>query len=196
LIPAVDPKEAMEALYTDAFTHMLQRIDAEDIDNDLIKKGDIPKNFKITVTLAPDLEQDDLRNAQIGTQLLNSGANVSKKWVNTNVLKIADSEAMWKEKKMEELRDVLVDMLKTPEVLGQFVQAVIGKPKEQKADPTGAQGGAVPGAEGGGQMPPMQGSGQMPPEIMAGSMPGMPGGMQGMEQMPKTDPMIPPEERR
>lgn len=178
LIPAIDPKEAMEALYADAFRHILQRIKTEDIQNDLIQAVDIPEKFKLTVTLAPDLEQDDLRNAQIATQLLNSGATVSKEWVNSNILKIADTGEMYKQKKIEELMDAMIELMKAPEKLMPVLESFSAKPQGQPSVGSGQQGQ-------GGQGQPMM-PGQMPE-----GMPQMP----GMEQMPQTDPMIQPEER-
>jgi len=181
LIPAIDPKEAMEALYADAFRHILQRIKTEDIQNDLIQAVDIPEKFKLTVTLAPDLEQDDLRNAQIATQLLNSGATVSKEWVNSNILKIADTGEMYKQKKIEELMDAMIELMKAPEKLMPVLESFSAKPQGQQGQGQQGQGQ---------QLPPLPGSG------MPGQMPeGMPQ-MPGMEQMPQTDPMIPPNERQ
>lgn len=180
LIPAIDPKESQEALYKDAFTHILQRIKEENIENDLIQPGDIPDEFELEVTIEPDLEQDDLRNSQIAMQLLSSGANVSKEWVNTNLLKIADSKAMLRQKKKEELFDAMVELMKTPEVLGKYVQAVLGKK-----------------SVGGGQLP--VDGGEMPAggglDTDASTRPSEIPGMPGMDQLPKTDAMIPPEER-
>lgn len=178
MIPAIDPKEAMEALYTDAFTHILERIEAETMENDLIPPGIIPKNFKLTVTLEPDLEQDDLRNAQIATQLLQVG-NVSQEWVNTNILKIADSKAMWKQKSKEDLRAAMLEMMKTPDVLGQFVSKLMGGGKKPAS---GGQSSAV-------------NSGQMPAGGSQPGMPNLPGEGMMQEQLPKTDAMIPQNER-
>lgn len=173
LIPAIDPKEAMEALYTDAFRHILQRIKTEDIQNDLIQAVDIPEKFKLTVTLAPDLEQDDLRNAQIATQLLNSGATVSKEWVNSNILKIADTGEMYKQKKIEELMDAMIELMKAPEKLMPVLESFSAKPKPQ-GQPSAGGGQLGQGQEAGAD---------------AGNM------IPGTEQMPQTDPMILPEER-
>ncbi len=182
LIPAIDPKEALEALYADAFDHILQRIKTEDIQNELITPADIPDTYKLTVTLAPDLEQDDLRNTQIATQILNSGANVSKEWVNTNVLKISDSEAMYRQKQLELTMDAMMELSRAPEKLMPILESLTApKKKGGPAQPTApaAQAEAPQGMPGMGEMP----------------MPGGMGNVPGMEQMPKTDSMIPPEER-
>jgi len=178
LIPAIDPKEAMEALYADAFRHILQRIKTEDIQNDLIQAVDIPEKFKLTVTLAPDLEQDDLRNAQIATQLLNSGATVSKEWVNSNILKIADTSEMYKQKKIEELMDAMIELMKAPEKLMPVLESFSAKPQGQQGQPSAGSG--------------QPGQGQGMPGQMPEGMPQMP----GMEQMPQTDPRMPPNERQ
>lgn len=181
LIPAVDPKEAIETLLEDACTHMLERIKAEDIQNELITPADIPEGVTLTVTLEPDLEQDDLRNSQVAQGLLNAGANVSKEWINTNILKIPDSKKIWRQKKLEELEDTMIEQMKTPEFMGQFLQGIF-KPPQQSPN---------------GQTSP---SGQTPPNLTPSPSPigegGIGGGVVGMEQMPKTDAMIPQEERR
>lgn len=176
LIPAIDPKEAQESLYADAMTHILQRIQEESIENTLIPVQSIPKKFKVTVTIEPDLEQDDLRNAQVAQQLLNSGADVSKKWVNTNLLKIADSEEIWTQKAQEKIRDAMLEMsLQDPKILGPLLQKAL-KIKPPK------QGGDVPGDQ-----KPASGDANQVPE--AGAVP-------GGEQLPKTDAMVPENERQ
>jgi hypothetical protein len=172
LIPAIDPKESQEALYRDAFTHILERIKYESIENELIQPSDIPDKIKVIVKIEPDLEQDDLRNSQVAQGLLNAGANVSKKWINTNVLKIADNTAMSREKKLEQLEDaVFANILNDPNILSEYVMAALGKkptPPETTPTPTMTN--------------PNDPSGELP--------------MQGMEQMPKTDSMVLPEERQ
>ena len=100
MIPAIDPKEAQEQLYTDIFRHILERIKAEFIENELLAPGDIPDGFAITVKIEPDLEQDDLRNAQIALQIKQAGL-ASGEWIDTNLLKIPDGRrcggsARWK----------------------------------------------------------------------------------------------------
>lgn len=178
LIPAIDPKESQEALYADIFTHILERIKAESIENEIIGAGDIPENFKLTVTIEPDLEQDDLRNAQIGLQLSQSGL-ASNEWINTNILKIQDNDEMWRQRKLEEMRDAMAQLLMSPEMLQPFVQKIMEKFKGKAAG-----GQATPPAT------PPEGTGQTPPEL-----PGQGAPMTGMEQLPKTDAMILPEER-
>jgi hypothetical protein len=176
LIPAIDPKEAQEALYGDAFTHILQRIQAESIDNKLIPANAIPKKVKVKVTIAPDLEQDDLRNATVAQQLLASGADVSKKWVNTNLLKITDTDEMWNQKALEQMRDAMLQLVvQDPNVLGPMVQKVLKiappptPPQQKSAD---GEGGSMP-------------------------VPGdMPVSGAGMEQLPKTEAMVPENERQ
>jgi len=185
LIPAIDPKEAQEALYADAFTHMLQRIQAEDIENTLIPASIIPKKFKVKVTIQPDLEQDDLRNASVAQQLLTSGADVSKQWVNTNLLKITDNDEMWNQKAFEQMRDAMMQMvLQDPNVLGPMIQKAL-KIKPPPTPPH--QKNAV--GEGGDQMPAP--GGEMPVDQMPTPNPAA-----GMEQLPKTDAMVLPEERK
>lgn len=187
LITAIDPKEAKEALYQDAFTHILERIQAEHIENNVIPPTAIPKKFKVKVTFEPDLEQDDLRNAQVGQQLLASGGDVSKKWVNTNILKIADSDAMWAQKQRERIRDGMVEMvLQNPQIMQSYMQKMM---KQKPVD-----GGKL--TVGGGQTPtPPQPSQNGPAPFGEGVVPGgeqmPPSGM-----LPKTDAMIPPNERQ
>ena len=184
MIPAVDPKESMEALYEDMFTHILERIEAESIDNDLLKAADIPKDFKIIVSIEPDLEQDDLRNASIALQLKNAGLG-SGEWIDTNILKIPDSKEVWKQRKMEEMRDAMMEIIKSPEFLQPLVQQQMQKfmPKKPPTQtPPPADNAAMPTPPEGADMP-------------TSNMPNTPG-MPGMEQLPQTDAMIPENERR
>ena len=184
MIPAVDPKESMEALYEDMFTHILERIEAESIDNDLLKAADIPKDFKIIVSIEPDLEQDDLRNASIALQLKNAGLG-SGEWIDTNILKIPDSKEVWKQRKMEEMRDAMMEIIKSPEFLQPLVQQQMQKfmPKKPPTQtPPPADNAAMPTPPEGADMP-------------TSNMPNTPG-MPGMEQLPQTDAMIPQNERR
>lgn len=169
LIPAIDPKEAEEQEYRDAFVCMLMRIKEEGIENDVIPPADIPENFEVTVTIAPDLEQDDLRNAQTAVSLMNSNAGLSKEWIGTNVLKISDMNAVWEQAAKEQMRDaVLAKALADENLMGMLVQ------KALKISPTPPP--TPPQTEG---------------AIGEGSQ--MPGGMMG--QMPQVDAMIPQEER-
>lgn len=174
-LPAIDPKEAQEQAYRDAFLHILQRIKAEGIENDLISPEDIPDDIDIDVSMEPNLQQDDLRNAQIVAQLKGSGINISDEWLNTNLLKIADSEAMFRQRTKEQIRaGIIQNMMQNPQVMMQFVAMALGQPAAQP------------------NVAPESG---MPPEAMSGEMPGEMPTMPGMEGMPKTDAMIPPEER-
>lgn len=181
LIPAQDPKEALEALYKDMFEHMLHRIKHEGIENDLIPPADIPYDgVELVVTIEPDMEQDDLRNAQIAAQLRAAGANVSDEWINTNLLKIADSEEMFRAKSKEDIRKaMLLKLTQDPAKLEPFLQIAMGEmgktspPQPQPQDPM--QG-----------LPGMGGAEGMPTEPMPGA---------GGEMLPKTDPMIPAQER-
>lgn len=179
-LPAIDPKEAQEQAYRDLFIHILQRIKYEGIENTLISPDDIPDDIELDVTLEPNLQQDDLRNSQIVTQLKASGANVSDEWLNTNLLKIPDSEAMFRQKTKEEVRKaVIANILQTPEMMQQFIMVAMGMDPQPQQPP---------------QQPPT--GPQIPPgmEEQMSQMPGqMPGA--GMETMPQTDAMIPINER-
>lgn len=176
LIPAIDPKEAEEQEYKDAFLHMLTRIKEEGIENEVISPADIPDDVEVIVTIAPDLEQDDLRNAQTAVQLMNSNAGLSKEWIGTNVLKISDMNAVWEQAAKEKMRDAVMERVLADEnLMGMLVQKALKMqtPSQPASQPT---------------------SQPTPPEGM-GAIPGMGGGMEGMEPTPKTDPMIPQEER-
>lgn len=193
-LPAVDPIEAQEQAYRDLFLHILQRIKAEGIDTDMIDANDIPDDVELEVTLEPDLQQDDLRNSQIVSQLKTSGANVSDEWLNTNLLKIADSTAMFRQKTKEEFRKAIIaNIIENPQLMQQFIAAAMGQSQQPQQPPAGPTptGMEIPSGEG--QVPP--GYHQMPDgSVMPDSeMPQQ--GMPGMEGMPQTDAMIPPEER-
>lgn len=173
-LPAIDPREAQEMCYADAFMHILQRIKAEGIANDLIAPEDIPDDIELEVTLEPDLAQDDLRNSQIVTQLKNAGANVSDEWLNTNLLKISDSDAMFRQKAKEDIRKaILANIMQKPEIMQQFIAAAMGQPAQPTPPPTPAPTETPPTDP---RMMPMQ-SGP------------------GMETMPKTDAIVPMQER-
>ncbi len=185
-LPAVDPTEAQKWCYRDLFLHILQRIKTEGIDNELIDPEDIPDDIDIEVTLEPDLQQDDLRNAQIVAQLKNAGANVSDEWINTNLLKIADSIGMFQQKTKEDIRKAVVaNVIQNPEIMQQFTAAAMGQGQQQ---PPPSPQGEVPG-----QIPP--GYHQMPDgSVMPDSeMPTQPG-QPNMEGMPRTDAMMMPNE--
>jgi len=171
LIPAQDPKEAEEQVYKDAFTHILQRIKQESIENDLLQASDIPDKFELEVSLEPDLSQDDLRNAQIVTQLKTSGANVSDEWINSTLLKISDSVAMFKKKAKEDIyKAVIATITSTPE----FLQPLIMRALKMEPPP-------VDETEEGSTTPP-----PAPP----------PGAGEGSLPVEQTDPMVLPEERQ
>jgi len=186
-LPAIDPTEAQELCYRDAFLHILQRIKADGIVNDLIAPEEIPDDVELEVTLEPDLQQDDLRNSQIVTQLKGSGANVSDEWLNTNLLKIADSDAMFRQKTKEDIRKAVVaQILANPQIMQQFIAAAMGQAGQQPPstlpDESVPPGGEQPTPE---QMAMAQQGQEMPPQQ----------GQPGMEAMPKTDAMITPQER-
>jgi hypothetical protein len=188
-LPAIDPTEAQEQCYRDLFLHILQRIKADGIENDLIAPEDIPVDVELEVTMEPDLQQDDLRNAQIVTQLKGSGANVSDEWLNTNLLKIADSGAMFRQKAKEDIRKAVVaQILANQQVMQQFIAAAMGQPPASNTPPDQSMspgGTTPPGME-------MAAGGSTPEQIAAmQAQQGQP----GMEQMPKTDAMITPQER-
>jgi hypothetical protein len=197
-LPLQDPREAIEYSYRDACLHILQRIKAEGIENELIEPQDIPDDIDLEVTFEPNLTQDDLRNSQIVTQLKASGANVSDEWLNTNLLKIADNGEMFKQKTKEELRKAIVQqIIQNPEIMQQFIQAVMGTPKQPEVSSE-----QLAGQEQGQPTPPeMGGYGEqgIPPEMMGamqgGQIPGMMPGAGG-EAMPQVDAMIPQQERR
>jgi hypothetical protein len=185
LIPAQDPKEAEEQVYKDAFTHILQRIKEENIPNDLIEASDIPDKFELEVKLEPDLAQDDLRNAQIVTNLKQSGANVSDEWINSTLLKIADSAAMFKKKSKEDIYKAIVGAItSTPEFLQPMIMRALGMkptpPPVNVEDPTN-----VGEVRDGSPSP-------QPSTQSAGTRPSGRGGM----PVGQTDSMILPQERQ
>ena len=95
---------------------------------------------------------------------------------------------MWRQRKMEEMRDAIVELMKDPQFLSQYLPKKKAAPAQNNP---GALPGAVPGA--GGEMP-----GEMPGAVpgAGGEMPGeMPGAVPGGEQLPQTDAMIPGQER-
>ncbi len=176
-LPAIDPTEAQEQCYKDLFLHILQRIKAEGIANELIDPADIPDDIDLEVTLEPDLAQDDLRNANIFQQLKNAGANVSDEWLNTNLLKIADSEQMFRQTAKEQARKTIwAAILQDPEIIKPMIMAAMGMSQQPPQQPPQMQ----PGMEQG--QPPM---GVMPE----------PGPEATGEGMPMTDAMPTPEER-
>lgn len=174
-LPAIDPTEAQEQCYKDLFTHILQRIKAEGIENDLIKPEDIPDDVELDVTMEPDLQQDDLRNSQIVAQLKNSGANVSNAWLNTNLLKIPDSDAMFREKTKEDLRAAVVAaIIQDPNTMKELIAAAMGTPPQPPQQPPTqpSAGGPVPPEMQQGMVDPNQMMAEgIPPEMMAEAMP-------------------------
>jgi hypothetical protein len=188
-LPAIDPTEAQEQCYRDLFLHILQRIKVEGIENDLIDPADIPDDIELEVTMEPDLQQDDLRNAQIVAQLKTAGANISDEWYNANILKIPDSNTMFQQKAKEDIKKAMLsNMLQNPQLLGQFLAAAM--PSQPPQQPP-AQPGQPPQGQ---QIPPgyhqMEDGSVMPDAEMQGQ-PGQP----NMEGMPMTDAMQQPMER-
>jgi hypothetical protein len=193
-LPTIDPREAQEQAYRDCFLHILQRVKSEGIANDLIDPADIPDDVDMEVSLEPNLQQDDLRNSQIVTQLKGSGANVSDEWMNTNLLKIADSNAMFKQKTKEDIRkSIVAAILSDQTLMKQFIAAAMGQqPPETPPDQMVPTGGPTPP---GMEMPPGE---QPTPEQMAMMQQAQGQGQPGqpnMEGMPMTDAMPQPQER-
>lgn len=182
LLPAQDPKEAEEAVIKDLCTHVLQRIKHEGIPNNLIQPQDIPEKFELEVTIEPNPMQDDLRNAQVAAQL-RQATDISSEWVNTNILKIGNSDEMFKQKAKEDIRNALLGSMLQDQVFMQELRnaALNKKPKPQ--------------ANGGQTTPPpaplQTGLGTATP-----TRPTFGEGGVGMEGMPQADAMIPPEERQ
>lgn len=186
LIPAQNPKEAEEALYRDAFTHILERIKHEGIDNELLSPNDIPEKIELEVVIEPDLTQDDLRNAQIAAQLRGANSNVSDEWINTNILHIANSHEMRKQKDKEDIHKAIIGkIVQDPNVLQKYVMAALGEKPQQKVQGQNAEGGGQQG-----QPTPEQMQAMAAEQAQAGQ------GGPGMEGQPQTDAMIPPEMRQ
>jgi hypothetical protein len=184
-LPLEDPKEAISLTFRDIFEHILCRIKEGQLDNDLIPPDQIPDEYEIDVSLAPKLPQDNLRNAQVAQGL---GDLVSDEWKHENLLQIGDSKAMAKQVMREQLLKTMVAAVaQDPKVMGQMVQRILGQ-------------GQPANVGGNGQTPP---TGQPTPEDMAMMEQGQPTPEQmammqqggGMEAMPQTAPMIPPQER-
>lgn len=183
-LPSEDPKEGITKIYRDACLYILQRIKAESIENDLISPADIPDDIDIEVTLEPNLTQDDLRNAQIATNLKAANTNISSEWINTHILKIADSKEMFRQKTKEDIRQSMVQqILQNQQLMEPYISSAMGqkKPAPPPAQPT------APSQDG-----------MTPPEATSqnGMMQEQPGEMTGMEAMPQTDAMIPQSERQ
>jgi hypothetical protein len=203
-LPAEDPKEGIAMAFRDAMLYILKRIKAEGIDNTLISPNDIPDDIELEVTLEPNLTQDDLRNAQVVTNLKAANTNISNEWMNTHILKIPNSEEMFKAKTKEDFRAAIVQqILANPELMKPMLMAAMG----QKPTPPPAPAPASPpsqdvmpeGMPSQNGMPPdpsaiAQGGGMPDPAMMEqmAQMQGQP----GMETQPKTDAMIPTSQRR
>lgn len=182
-LPAVSPTEAQEQAYRDCFLHILQRIKAEGIDNELIDPNDIPDDVDLEVTLEPNLQQDDLRNSQIVAQLKTSGANVSDEWLNANLLKIPDSNAMFRQKTKEDFKkSIVAQIIQNPQLMQQFIAAAMGQQPQPQQPPASSMAPEAPpaGGEGMHQMP--DGSQMADSEMVQGP---------GMEAMPQTDAINP-----
>jgi hypothetical protein len=184
-LPLEDPKEAISFVFRDCFDHILCRIREEGIENECIPPDIIPDEFEIEVSLKPKLPQDDLRNAQVAQGL---GDLVSDEWKHEHILQIGDSKAMRKQANKEQMLKMLFGAMgQKPEVIDGMLMRVLGKylqakkpaevtpPTDQPALPDQAMPQGEPSPE---QMAMMQAQGQP-----------------GMEQMPQTGPMIPPQER-
>lgn len=175
-LPAEDPKEGISKVYRDCFLYILQRIKAEGIENDLISPMDIPDDVEVEVTIEPNLTQDDLRNANVATALVNANAKVSKEWINTYILKIADTEEMKDQIFIEQAEEAMMQaILGNPQIMNEFVTAVMKLPK--------------PAA----QPQPQPDPSQLPPQAPSQEAAMME--MQGAEATPQTDAMIPIGER-
>jgi len=192
-LPMIDPREAVEGAFSDIFLHILERIKEQGIANDLIQPLDIPDNVEVEVTLEPKLPQDNLRNAQVAQNL---GDLVSDEWKHSNLLQIGNSKEMHRQSMKEQIFKALVGyMINKPEVMDSLLQSALGTPPQQP------QQGPPPDATMPSQPPPQ---GEVPPgyhQMPDGSMMSDAGmqaqgqGQPGMEQMPQTGPMIPPQER-
>jgi hypothetical protein len=208
-LPSEDPKEGIAMVFRDAMLYILKRIKAEGIENELIQPADIPDDIELEVTLEPNLTQDDLRNAQVVTNLKAANTNVSNEWLNTHILKIPNSEEMFKAKTKEDIRAAIVQqILANPELMKPMLMAAMGQKVNQQGSESAGQGQPMPSQDGmmpegepsqNGMTPEMmaqmQGGGGMPDPAMMEQMAQMQG-QPGMEAMPKTDAMIPQSQRR
>jgi hypothetical protein len=191
-LPAEDPKEGISKVYRDALLYILKRIKAEGIINELIQPNDIPDDIELEVTFEPNLTQDDLRNAQVVTNLRAANTNVSDEWLNTNILKIPNSAEMFKTKTKEDIKKAIIQqILANPELMKPLIMSAMG----QKQTPPAPQPTA-PSQDG---MPPegMNSQNGMDPMAQGGGIPdpSMMQGQPGMEAQPQTDAMIPQNER-
>lgn len=175
-LPLVDPQRAIEQAFTDVFKHICRRIKSGDITTEGISAQDIPDKLDIEVSLQPKLPQDQLRNSQIAQGL---GDLVSDEWKHTELLNVSDSSVMRKQVVREQLFKAMVQMIATnPELMQPFIMAAMGAPAKPPKPPTPPT-----------PMPTAQPTGMEQPQL------DMMGQGVNMEQMPKTDAMIPPAER-
>ncbi len=194
-LPTEDPKEGISKVYRDACLYILQRIKAEGIENELISPMDIPDDVELDVTLEPNLTQDDLRNAQVVTNLKAANTNISDEWMNTNILKIADSQAMFKQKTKEDIRKAIVmQILQNPELMKPLIMSAMGQkaqPQPVSSDQLAVPAGSVQSSVDQGEQPSPE---QMAdPSTIAQGEPVQ--GQPGMEAQPQTAAMVPANER-
>jgi hypothetical protein len=183
-LPMVDSQRALGAAFRDIFLHILYRIKTEVIQNTLIEPMDIPDDIDLEVTFEPRLPQDQLRNAQVAASL---GDKVSTEWIHTNLLQINDTPAMEKQIAKEVIKkSMLAKIVEDPQIMGALMQAVVPRPPTPPAQPNQQPVQEQPAME----QPGMAGAEGINPEMMAQLM-----AQGGMEQMPKSGPMIPPQER-
>jgi len=96
----------------------------------VISPADIPDDIDIEVTLEPNLTQDDLRNAQIATNLKAANTNISSEWINTHILKIADSKEMFRQKTKEDIRQSMVQqILQNQQLMEPYISSAMGQKK-------------------------------------------------------------------
>jgi hypothetical protein len=190
-LPMIDPQEAVEMAFSDIFLHILERTKYEGIENDLIPPADIPDDVEVEVTLEPKLPQDNLRNAQVASNL---GDLTSDEWKHSNLLQIGNSKEMRKQSMKEQvLKAMLANMMQNPELMNQLIQTALGMPgQQQQPVAVSGQQSAQPEPTPEEMAMMQQGQGQPTPEQMAMMQQQ---GQPGMEQMPQGGPMIPPQER-
>jgi hypothetical protein len=193
-LPLVSPERALEAAFRDICEHILYRVKEEGIENDLVPPQDVVENLDISVTFAPKLPQDQLRNAQVATQI---GDKVSTEWIHSNLLQINDTPAMEKAIMREQMKKAIFQfMVQDPATMQKIVASITGAPPPPS--PNGMQPGGDPSQNG--NMPPegMPMDPEMMDPAMMGGMEGMPPGVPGnpnMIQAGQSGPMIPPQER-
>jgi hypothetical protein len=142
-LPLEDPKEAISFAFRDIFQHILERIQAEGIENNWIKPQDIPDEYEIDVTLEPKLPQDNLRNAQVATAL---GPLVSDEWKRENLLQISDSDAMTKQVVKEQmLAAMIAAMMQDPNHVQGMIQAALSVGSVGGSPAASPQPGIAPG---------------------------------------------------